>query len=95
MRICFSRSGSTLSRGRSVGIDWLVTVMPLFLGLGFDDQEAALDGSARSDGLALDGELAGLDLGDVEDAVDQAEQVFGGLADIAGILADLVRIAES
>ena len=57
-----------------------------------DDQQAALDRRLERHGLALDGELAGLDLGYIEDAVDEREQMIGGLPDIAGIERNLLRI---
>jgi hypothetical protein len=37
-------------------------------------------------------ELAGLDLGDVENAADQRQQVLGSFVDIAGIFPDPLRI---
>jgi len=60
----------------------------LFPRLGFDDQQAGLQDGGDADGFQIDGQFAGLDLGDVEDAVDQGQEMFGGLADIGGILFD-------
>ena len=54
-------------------------------GTGVDDQERTLDRRQQRHALALDGKLAGLDLGDIENAVDQREQMIGSLPDIAGI----------
>ena len=32
------------------------------------------------DGFQIDGQFAGLNLGDIENAVDQGQEMFGGLA---------------
>ena len=60
-------------------------------GLRFNDQEAGLEDGGDADGFQIDGEFAGLNLRDIENAVDQGEEMFGGLADIGGVLFDFFR----
>ena len=48
------------------------------------------DGSRQVERLEVQLHLAGLDLGQVEDAVDQAQQVFAGAADLVQVGAELV-----
>ena len=82
------RIGHQIGKVRhDVGFDMHV----FFLGLGFDDEQAGLEDGGDADGFQVDGQFAGLDLGDIEDAVDQREEMFGGLADVAGILVDFFR----
>ena len=90
MRICLRRSGSARMRRqarRHGGFDRDV----LFAGLGLDDEQAGGEDGREVDRLAIDRELAGLDLRDVENAVDEGEEVFGRLLDVARILLDLFR----
>ncbi len=71
-----------------------MTMMSFSLALRLDDEEAGFDDRRDLDRLAVDGQAAGLDLGDVENAVDQGQQVVGRLLDIAGILVDSLRIGD-
>ncbi|MOA39809.1 hypothetical protein D3C78_1616170 [compost metagenome] len=41
--------------------------------------------AVQGHGLIVQGQLAGLDLGHVEDVVDQAEQVLARLVDVGGV----------
>ena len=50
-----------------------------------DRGEAALDDVAKIDGLVLQSELAGLDLRDVEDVVDEREEMLAGAENILGV----------
>ena len=79
---------------RNIGVDLARHHDVLFLGLGLDDQKAGFDQGTDVHGLALDLHAARLDLGHIEDAVDQSEEVVGRLFDIAGILVDPDRLRD-
>ena len=50
-----------------------------FPGLGLNYEKTGFENGVDADGFQIDGQLAGLNLGDVKNAVDQGQEMFRGL----------------
>ena len=64
-----------------VRIDQVGQVQPFLGGAGRQQVQRALDALAQVKGLVLQLQLVGLDLGEVEDIVDDRQQRFAAVAD--------------
>ncbi len=72
--------------GRRLVVDLHVEMQRFFLRLGVEQVLQTLEHPRQVQQFGMDVELAGLDLGDVEDVVDQGQQVVAGRIDGAGEL---------
>ena len=87
-RTCRSRPGSPTRSSGTSGATWQASSSPFWSARRASGAERVAEGVAqRRSRHAVQVELAGLDLGEVEDVVDDAEQGVGRLADHLQVVA--------
>ena len=94
IRIWPSRSGSPTEGGHRGSMS-KISSSPLAAAFSDDQVGDPLEHLVEIELDVLDGELAGLDLREIEDVVDDAEQMLAGLLDLAAVVALSRRRARS
>ena len=86
-RIWRSRVTSPSDGLRGVGIDQIGQIEAFLGSLGGQQIERALDAFAQIEGLVLQLQLVGFDLGEIEDVVDDRQQRLAAVADGLDVIA--------